>query len=243
MKKTILNLLIILTSYTLHSGAPAIPESIIPPDFIVQNTSCKLCLFVSTRPSHMARHMRTHTGERPYQCEWNEDGERCDYAAGARHTLNKHMRTHTREKPYACNMIIGGKECKQRFTQSGTCKRHQKAHTEGKKHACEQCGKRFQQASNLKQHQFSHSEERPYVCIPCNKDFKSPKTLKEHITTDSHKQATTEKLLLADPKQQPTIIPSMLPALLSPNAEDRRTSETEIEKIIDEVINTMGSKP
>jgi uncharacterized Zn-finger protein len=51
--------------------------------------------------------MRTHTGERPYKCDW------CDAAFSTNSTLVTHVRTHTGERPYSCNV------CGAAFVKSG----------------------------------------------------------------------------------------------------------------------------
>lgn len=81
--------------------------------------------------------MRTHSGERPYQCKY------CRKAFSDSSTLTKHMRVHsggesnTRcsmlnvivlsnlEKPYECAL------CHLRFSQSGNLNRHMRIHMNG----------------------------------------------------------------------------------------------------------------
>ncbi|KAJ1626487.1 hypothetical protein T492DRAFT_878366, partial [Pavlovales sp. CCMP2436] len=48
------------------------------------------CEYSATQSSHLARHTRTHSGERPYACD--ELG--CDYRAAEAGDLKKHKRTH-----------------------------------------------------------------------------------------------------------------------------------------------------
>lgn len=83
--------------------------------------------------------MRTHSGERPYQCKY------CRKAFSDSSTLTKHMRVHSGgknptkflinlilflflEKPYECSL------CRLRFSQSGNLNRHMRIHMNGGSH-------------------------------------------------------------------------------------------------------------
>ncbi|EED3638251.1 C2H2-type zinc finger protein [Salmonella enterica subsp. enterica] len=66
---------------------------------------CSRCSRTFTSPSALVRHMRTHTGERPYVCQT------CDRAFYQRSHLTVHMRIHTDERPYVCQT------CGQAFCQ------------------------------------------------------------------------------------------------------------------------------
>ncbi|KIH61273.1 zinc finger, C2H2 type [Ancylostoma duodenale] len=52
--------------------------------------SCQLCGQVFSRSDHLSTHQRTHTGEKPYQCPL------CQYAASRRDMITRHLRTHVR---------------------------------------------------------------------------------------------------------------------------------------------------
>ena len=82
-----------------------------------QDRVCNVCSKVFAKPSLLARHMRTHTGERPYKCEL------CTRTFSQQSSLVAHQYTHSNEKPFACNL------CPFRTVQKGALKKHfSKAH-------------------------------------------------------------------------------------------------------------------
>jgi hypothetical protein len=52
-----------------------------------------------TRTDHLANHVKTHTGDKPYLCRH----EGCNKTFSLAHNLTSHMRTHTGERPYICD--------------------------------------------------------------------------------------------------------------------------------------------
>ncbi|XP_068230367.1 zinc finger and BTB domain-containing protein 7A-like isoform X9 [Palaemon carinicauda] len=59
---------------------------------------CCLCNYSTVKKCHITKHVRTHTGEKPFSCC------HCSYRSSTRGALTDHMRQHTGEKPYACNL-------------------------------------------------------------------------------------------------------------------------------------------
>lgn len=59
--------------------------------------TCEKCDYRCTYPSELTRHMRRHTGERPYACD------ECDYRCAHNSDLTKHMRTHSDQLSRACD--------------------------------------------------------------------------------------------------------------------------------------------
>ncbi|XP_061181769.1 zinc finger protein 367-like [Saccostrea echinata] len=71
---------------------------------------CEVCSRVFPREKSLQAHMRTHTGERPYGCDYPG----CEKAFCQSGQLKTHQRLHTGEKPFMCSET----GCTSRFTHA-----------------------------------------------------------------------------------------------------------------------------
>ncbi|XP_026072811.1 zinc finger protein 367-like [Carassius auratus] len=78
---------------------------------------CNICNRVFPREKSLQAHKRTHTGERPYLCDYPD----CGKAFVQSGQLKTHQRLHTGEKPFVCLE----KGCSSRFTHANRhCPKH-----------------------------------------------------------------------------------------------------------------------
>lgn len=110
----------------------------------VKENRCPMCAQRFTQLNSLKRHIRSHTGERPFPCGY------CEKRFVDRERLKVHVRIHTGEKPFSCNL------CSRRFSQKSTVKRHMSVHTGLKPFQCSSCSKRFGTRDNLRVHEKSH---------------------------------------------------------------------------------------
>ena len=175
-------------------------------DQLVDNASinllrCQYCTRTFQKRNSFLRHVRTHTGEKPFTCDicgkgFSQDGhlrvhkrihndekkfscDVCGKSFAVNSNLKTHKRIHSGEKPYKCNV------CGMGFNQSSSMKVHRRSHDGEKPFSCDKCGKKFTRRESLRYHQNTHEASDRFECEICMKRFASSTYLKRHLTCHS----------------------------------------------------------
>ncbi|XP_065319114.1 zinc finger protein 239-like [Gordionus sp. m RMFG-2023] len=135
----------------------------------IRSFPCLTCKKTFDRPSLLIRHIRVHTGEKPFSCEY------CAKCFSTTSSLNTHIRIHTGEKPHACFV------CGKNFTASSNLYYHKMTHIKIKPHKCKYCDKSFATPGDLKSHSYTHTGNWPLKCKDCHKGFSKMSNLRTHM--------------------------------------------------------------
>ncbi|WP_404831025.1 C2H2-type zinc finger protein [Endozoicomonas euniceicola] len=133
------------------------------------NFRCSECGRNCSNHQGLTKHMRTHTGEKPYSCDV------CGKSFVEQSSLSRHKRTHTGVKPYSCDV------CGKSFADSSNLARHVQSHADVRPHVCETCEKAFKRKGALSQHARTHTRQK-FRCPACGAGYAGQYELKKHIT-------------------------------------------------------------
>lgn len=139
--------------------------------------TCHMCGKQYRSNADLTRHLRcVHDGVKNYQCDI------CSRCFASKGTRNDHRRTHTGEKPYVCHI------CGKSFPTPNSIYVHRRTHTDYFPHSCTTCDKKFRRKQQLVNHSRTHTGEKPHICDVCGKGFCTRDEVSRHKLTHSNEK-------------------------------------------------------
>ncbi|KAF7650638.1 hypothetical protein LDENG_00122920 [Lucifuga dentata] len=133
---------------------------------------CQYCKALFAQSIELTRHVRTHTGDRPYVCR--ECGKGYSQASG----LTIHLQTfHNLSEPHDCQ------KCSLSFSSLEEHRQHIQEFHPKEFHKCSSCHKVFTSAALLEKHRATHTGIKPFICDLCNKSYQQLSGLWYHNRT------------------------------------------------------------
>jgi len=130
---------------------------------------CKICNRSFNFRFNLIRHLKMHSGLRPYVCTV------CNHAFNLKGNLQIHFRVHTKMKPYTCS------QCNRAFTMKQNRDTHYKTHINTERpYKCSMCDKGFVNKDSLNTHIKVHSESK-WKCPYCTLGFSAKFRLETHV--------------------------------------------------------------
>lgn len=145
-------------------------EASVAPKKAIKELECEHCgKIIRGTGHHLMRHLKTHTGEKPYECDI------CGAVFAEKGRLNVHKPIHNDTRPWLCE------ECGKSFKRAINLRMHRKIHVEVKPYPCQLCAYRCTRHDTLNLHmKRKHLKLRRVLCTFCGKKFFSEKECQAH---------------------------------------------------------------
>jgi len=124
---------------------------------------CPDCGATFDKRFSLNRHMKKHTGDKPWQCK------HCPKKFAEKSDLKRHVRIHTGETPYVCP------HCQKKFADRTNTKRHISSHLGLALHHCDICERSFTRKASLRNHVCSGTTKQNASQIYVKKEIVPPK--------------------------------------------------------------------
>ncbi|GFS66036.1 hypothetical protein TNIN_85062 [Trichonephila inaurata madagascariensis] len=130
--------------------------------------ACPQCPYTSHYKSNLNRHIRKHSGERPFVCKIDFDGSWIkDSDASSSEQKKRHL--------HHCTLCS--------YATSNKChlKTHFRKHTGERPYLCKVCGKGYSSKQNLQSHEYLHAMQKLHTCKICKENFRNKSALEYHM--------------------------------------------------------------